>query len=382
MGLSVLFVTRDHGRSLGRALDSAARVASEVVVADTGSTDETVPLAAARGAKVVRVAWADDFAAALNAGLAACSQDWVLSLNPDEELDPGAADALGEALARPGVFAYRLPVADQLAPDSPALGPPVPELRLFRADPRARFRGRLHPALDPSAEELAAARGQTLAAANVSVRKHAYLSEPTPGKMRWVARLLEAELHDRPGQLHYEIELGRNLVWLNDPRGHEVLGAAAEKVRLTADAPAPPVTTVASLLEYLLAVAPEVRRGPIDRDAARQLAEQWFPQSPPVVWALATERFRAGDHAAAAGYLERLVEMGRVGRYDPAGGRFRPEIIGPAAASNLGLCYLHLGRWDAAKGCFGGLVGHPDYRDDALKGYAQAEQQRRPGATP
>jgi hypothetical protein len=377
MGVSVLILTRDHGVSLGRAIDSVRGFAAEVVVADTGSTDDTVAVAAARGAKLVPVAWADDFAAALNAGLAAAGHDWVFALNPDEEVAAGA-DQLVAAAGRPAVFGVRVPVAEQPAADDRATTPPTWELRLFRNDPRARYRGRVHPALHPSADELAGLRGEMIATADAPVRKHAYLSVPTPEKLRWVVRLLEAELRERPAQLRLRIELGRNLLLLREPSGHDVLAGAAELVQAQADAPTAPDPAVAQLLEYLLGVSPDVRTGPIGRGEARVLAEKWFPRSPPVLYAAATERFRAGDHAAAAGLLERLVGLGRTRAFDPSGGRFSPDILGPAAVSNLGLCYLHLGRWEEAKTCFGPLVAFPRYRDAAAKGYAMAEQQRRP----
>jgi hypothetical protein len=83
--------------------------------------------------------------------------------------------------------------------------------------------------------------------------------------------------------------------------------------------------------------------------SVRRLAARWFPSTPPVVWAAAAERFAAADYPAAAGLLERLVNLGRTGRTAPAGG-FAPDIIGPAARMNLGMCHLHPARWDEAKG--------------------------------
>ena len=41
---------------------------------------------------------------------------------------------------------------------------------------------------------------------------------------------LELELRDRPGQLHFLIEYGRHLLWLNDPKGHAVLAEACKSL--------------------------------------------------------------------------------------------------------------------------------------------------------
>jgi hypothetical protein len=298
-------------------------------------------------------------------------------MNPDEEVEAGGRAALAAVAEQPGVFAARVRVQHELRPDRSGYGTAEWDTRLFRNDPAVRYQGRLHPWFVTPLEDLAAARGQVVATANATIRKYAFLSSPTPEKVRWAVRLLEDELRDRPGQLNFEIELGRNLLFLNDRRGHEVLGAAAERVREARDAPAPPDPMVGQLLEYLLAVSPEQSRSPITRKEARELAVRWFPHTPPVVWAVAAERFAAGDYQAAAGLLEKLIRMGRTGQYDPAGG-FAPDIIGPAAVMNLGQCYLRLGRWVEAKECFAELVMDPDYRDRALQGYGSSERQELP----
>jgi hypothetical protein len=346
-------------------------------VIDTGSTDRTVAVATELGARVVPFAWADDFAAACNAAVAAATGEWVLWLNPDEEVDAAGVPVLTQAMGQPRVFAFRLRVHQELRPDRPGYGTAGWDTRLYRRDPAVQYRGRLHPDFVMPLEEIALLRGQTVAAADATIRRHAYLSTPTTDKVRWVVRLLEAELRDRPGQLGFTIELGRNLLWLNDPRGHEVLAAAAEQVRAQADSPLPPSPWVGSLIEYLLSVSPEQSKSTVTRAEAREMAARWFPQTPPVMWAVAAERFAAGDHAAAAAQLEALVLAGRTGNY-AAGGGFDPEIVGPSAVLNLGLCCLYLDRWDEAKAYFGSLLNDPQRRDAARQGYRLAEAKRRP----
>ncbi len=377
MTVTACFVTRNHDQSLGRAIQSITGCASEVIVADTGSTDRTTVVAAELGARVVPITWDDDFAAACNEAVAAATGDWILWLNPDEEVEAGGLPAVAAATTDTAMFAWRVKVRQLHRPDDLGKGKDGRQLRLFRRDPAVRYRGRLHPTFAPPLEEIAAARGQRIGTTPVVIRRHAYLSTPTPDKMRWVVRLLEAELRDRPGQLGFLIELGRNLLWLNDPRGHEVLGEATEQVRGLARNPATPSPWVGSLIEYLLAVSPEHLRSTITRAEVRDLASRWFPGTPPVIWAVAGERFAAGDYSAAATLLERLVQMGRTGVYDQAGG-FAPEIISAAAILNLGLCYLHLERWDDARACFVQVVDDPERRDAALRGYRLAELRQRP----
>jgi hypothetical protein len=376
MSVTACLITRNHEKSLGRAITSVKGFATEVVVADTGSTDRTAAIAQELAAKVIAVKWEDDFAAASNAALDAATGEWVLLINPDEELDAAGVPALNAALV-PGAFALRVRVQHETSPTEPGQGVEEWDVRVFRRDPQARFIGRLHPHFVAPLAGLAASKGKVIGTADAVIRRHLYLSTPTPDKMRWVVRLLELELRDRPGQLPLLIELGRNLLWLNDPRGHEVLADAMDVVKAAADSPAPPSQVVGMLFEYLLNVSPQYSKSRVSRPEVRFLCEKWFPNTPPVVWAVAGERFAAGDYVAAAGLLERLVSMGRTGQYDPAGG-FSLEIVKEAALLNLGGAYLHLERWDDARACFAQLFGDPNRKADALRGFALAEKQQKP----
>jgi glycosyltransferase involved in cell wall biosynthesis len=82
---SACLITSNEEQNLPRALNSVQGVADEIVVVDCGSTDRTAEIARERGAKVVTRAWTN-FAEQKNAAAAAASNDWILSLDADEEL--------------------------------------------------------------------------------------------------------------------------------------------------------------------------------------------------------------------------------------------------------------------------------------------------------
>src|SRR2546429_7123042 len=105
MAVTAFFVTRNHDQTLGRAIQSVADLASEVVVADTGSIDRTQAVAAELGARFLSIDWQQEFGAACNEAVAAATHDWLLWLNPDEEIEPGSQDALLAAVAGPNAFA-------------------------------------------------------------------------------------------------------------------------------------------------------------------------------------------------------------------------------------------------------------------------------------
>lgn len=368
MGLSVCLVTRDAAARLPRVLGSVAAVADEVFVADTGSSDATVQIAQAHGARAEVMPWRDDFAEACNFALDRVRGDWVLWLNPDEELLPTTRADLGGYLARPDVLAYQVRVQEVPRGDRPDFFVETVQTRLFRRRPDLRFAGRLHPQLAGLAD-VARREGMQVPLAELAVRHHAYLSVLDPSKLRWAARLFERELQDRPGQLHYLIEYGRTLLRLNDPRGHELLAQAAEQVRARREDPGPPSGTVGSLLEYLLTVSPAQSRAPLSRAEAEELARRWFPDAPPLLWARAQNAFAAEDYAAAARHLEYLLELGLTGRYDRSA-PFDPGLIGDTAVLNLAQCYGRLGELDRAEAAFRQLLNHPTYHPQAVQGLA------------
>src|SRR5579883_2952330 len=92
MSLSVCFLTRNEEKSIGRAMQSVLGIADEVIVAETGSTDRTAEVAAALGAKVHDFAWRDDFSEGRNFAVDRAKGDWILWLNPDEELTSSSLD--------------------------------------------------------------------------------------------------------------------------------------------------------------------------------------------------------------------------------------------------------------------------------------------------
>lgn len=93
---------------LERALASVAAQTvppARVVVADNGSTDDSAGVARRAGAQLVLLPDNRGFAAAVNAGVLECDEEWVLILNNDAELDPACLEALLDTAARRGAAA-------------------------------------------------------------------------------------------------------------------------------------------------------------------------------------------------------------------------------------------------------------------------------------
>src|ERR1019366_3284007 len=98
--LSVCMIVKNEERNLARCLDSVQGLAGELIVVDTGSTDETPGIAARYGAEVIPFDFTIvDFAAARNHALERSSGRWILMLDADETLDQASAPTIERLIA-------------------------------------------------------------------------------------------------------------------------------------------------------------------------------------------------------------------------------------------------------------------------------------------
>jgi glycosyltransferase involved in cell wall biosynthesis len=106
--VSVTVITRDEAANIAACLASVAW-ADEVLVVDCGSTDRTVEIARARGARVIVKDW-PGYSAQKNFAAAEASNDWILSVDADERVTPELANEIRATLAgSPTMAGCRIP---------------------------------------------------------------------------------------------------------------------------------------------------------------------------------------------------------------------------------------------------------------------------------
>ena len=82
--LSLVMIVKDEERCLARCLESVHGIVDEIIIVDTGSSDQTKKIAISHGAKVFDYKWNRDFSAARNYALEQSTGDWNLVLDADE----------------------------------------------------------------------------------------------------------------------------------------------------------------------------------------------------------------------------------------------------------------------------------------------------------
>src|SRR5690606_8544002 len=94
--ITLIVITRDEEQAIAACLDSVPFVAEKIVV-DSGSTDDTVAIAQAHGAKVIHQPWLG-FGPQRNLATSQATHDWILVLDADEQLTPTLAAELQQRL--------------------------------------------------------------------------------------------------------------------------------------------------------------------------------------------------------------------------------------------------------------------------------------------
>ncbi|MBX3179723.1 MAG: glycosyltransferase [Candidatus Hydrogenedentes bacterium] len=185
--LSVIMIVKNEAAMLGECLRGVADIADEVVVGDTGSTDDTAAIAKSFGARVHTVPWENDFARARNRTIELAWGRWLLHLDADEVVDPENAarireivdtdtesDAVEVTLANycNDVRAWRWVASPPGSPYSRHFSGylPVGLLRLFRNRHGIEYREAVHENITASVREL----GGVIRSSSILIHHYGY----------------------------------------------------------------------------------------------------------------------------------------------------------------------------------------------------------------
>lgn len=224
--LALSMIVRNAEGDLPDCLQSVASIVDEIIVADTGSDDSSREIARQAGAKVISIPWENDFSRARNLSLAEVTCDWVLVLDADERLDPGAADRLPLLLADKHVAGYLVPIRNYLSsltkkvwdrPAKPNHSTYAParnypayvdheNVRLFRRDADIHFTGCVH---ETTGSRILAA-GRKLGAANFLIHHFGMVTgeQDNAQKLLFYRDLSRKKITEMPEDAQAHLELG------------------------------------------------------------------------------------------------------------------------------------------------------------------------------
>lgn len=148
--IGLCMIVKNEARALARCLESVRSWVGEIVILDTGSTDETVSIANQYDTLIGHFKWSDDFAAARNKALDMSTREWVLVLDGDEFLTVDSPVEFAQALNQTNWDGFNIPIRSTNDDGSCSH---AQLFRLFRRKfPGMRYRGAVHEQIEAVAE--------------------------------------------------------------------------------------------------------------------------------------------------------------------------------------------------------------------------------------
>ncbi|GFN32648.1 glycosyltransferase [Paenibacillus xylaniclasticus] len=160
MLISLCMIVKNEEKVLQRCLDSVQGLVDEIIVVDTGSTDQTKQIARQYTDKVFDFTWTNDFSAARNESLRHAVSDWILVLDADEYVQSSDHESIRETLKQTPLLkssftAFILPIHNFMGtspdPNNVMISPGA---RIFPNHDKLRYSSPIHEQLTPRSASL------------------------------------------------------------------------------------------------------------------------------------------------------------------------------------------------------------------------------------
>jgi glycosyltransferase involved in cell wall biosynthesis len=338
--ISAALIVRDESRFIEDCLQSLTGVVDEIILVDTGSRDDTLEKAQCFPVTVHHFAWRDDFSAARNFAIDQATGGWILYIDADERFSIPDRQHLDEVLADASKAAWNLRF-------HPRIGwTPYAEPRLFRNDPRIRFRGAIHESMRTGIETVMREDGLDTGTCRLVLQHVGYEDDQSRKNSRNIPLLKERLARD-PDHLYSLWHLGDCLRLAGDPDGaieSWTRGAAVANARTAATRRPDDSMSVLSLIKL------KIHRGE-DVESLLRDALAAYPKHLALQWIGATLALERGDPETARPTLEMLSALDADTFFDPQVS-YEKILFRYLAMEALALCHFRAGRYGDAARCY------------------------------
>ena len=364
--IAAAMIVRNEEAFLAGCLDRLRALVDEIVVVDTGSTDRTRDIAAASGVRPFDFLWTDDFSAARNYALDQATADWILYIDADERLRPYDRGTLEKELADPTLCAATVPFHPRTGFTA------YYEYRLFRRDPRIRFRGAIHETVEPDIQRLVTTGAARIGACGLTIDHLGYDGDQS-AKLDRNFRLLLKELGADPKRLYLWWHLGT--VYRDMGRLNEAISAWSRGIDLARQGAQDRPDRVLCFIEMC-----KLR---LDRgEPAMELLREAIALQPDnlfLEWLEARALVASGNSAEAAAKFERLASVDSDNLVSDIS--YDRRILGIDAYAEAGHCTFAAGHYNESAEWFrrADLLA-PDRPEFAIKRRLAGERAKRAAA--
>jgi glycosyltransferase involved in cell wall biosynthesis len=145
--ISLCMIVNNEESFIRKCLQSVFDLVDEIIIVDTGSTDNTVQICNEYNAIIIPYEWDYHFANARNRGLVKATGEWILWLDADEEFDSNNKYLLKKYISQTKSNFISLPIYNYYGETLPVNAEQVyiyHQLRLFRNHIGINFINRIH----------------------------------------------------------------------------------------------------------------------------------------------------------------------------------------------------------------------------------------------
>ena len=146
--LSVVVITYNEERNIGRCLESVTDIADDIVVVDSFSTDATEAICRSRRVRFIRHPW-EGYSASKNFGNGQARHDRILSIDADEALSPELRGSIADLAAKDAVLPCKFKRLTNYCGRWIRHGGWYPDIKVRVFDrTKTQWRGSIHETLD------------------------------------------------------------------------------------------------------------------------------------------------------------------------------------------------------------------------------------------
>jgi len=291
-------IVKNEEANLRPCIESVGDLVSEIIVVDTGSTDETVRIARELGARVFHFDWVGDFAAARNESIRHATGQWIFWMDADDRLDPRAIAQLKWAAASGAADAFLCMVSSRTPTGERDI---TEHVRLFRNALGIRFSSAVHETVFPDLVRL----GLRLVITDIEIQHTGYESQEVRRiKAARNLAILESQIEKNPEDPALYFYRGQARGMIGDTDG----SAADLRHYLESTQPDIRFNTLRFWAHASLLGFPSSRQDPARHRALLDAALAEFPDHPNFLHELGCLLLAQGNAEQALGKLKRAHE--------------------------------------------------------------------------
>ncbi|MGG1634795.1 glycosyltransferase family 2 protein [Paenibacillus sp. NRS-1760] len=156
MNITGCVITKDEETNIEKCLNSLKEITSEIIVVDTGSSDNTVQIARDLGAFIYHFEWENDFSKAKNYALSKATGDWIIFLDADEYIEQHSLIEIKNCVRIANTNGYDGIISSLINynPETTEIQSTVQNLRIFRRDSKIKYFGAIHETIKHVTKQL------------------------------------------------------------------------------------------------------------------------------------------------------------------------------------------------------------------------------------